>query len=71
MHALRYPTGAIGVEHHCKDLGEGERLVCAPLLRLGDGHQVVHDDPLTVTPSVLCPDCGLHGFITAGRWVAC
>lgn len=28
-------------------------------------------DPLTVTPSVLCSDCGCHGFITNGVWVSC
>lgn len=27
------------------------------------------DDPLTITPSILCRTCGLHGFITKGRWV--
>ena len=25
-------------------------------------------DPLTLSPSVLC-NCGVHGFIRAGRWV--
>jgi hypothetical protein len=22
------------------------------------------------TPSILCPDCGTHGFVTNGQWVA-
>lgn len=26
-------------------------------------------DPLTISPSVLRRECGLHGFIRAGRWV--
>lgn len=26
-------------------------------------------DPLTVSPSLLCQDCGHHGFIRDGRWV--
>ena len=26
-------------------------------------------DPLTISPSVLCRDCGLHGWIRDGRWV--
>lgn len=26
-------------------------------------------EPLTVTPSVLCLTCGLHGWIRGGRWV--
>lgn len=25
--------------------------------------------PLTLWPSLLCRDCGNHGYITAGRWV--
>ena len=26
-------------------------------------------DPLTISPSVLCRSCGLHGFIRDGRWI--
>jgi hypothetical protein len=33
-------------------------------------HTLVHRDPLTITASVYWPDCcGLHGFITDGRWL--
>lgn len=28
----------------------------------------VSEDPLTIDPSILCPDCGTHGFVRAGRW---
>lgn len=28
-----------------------------------------HD--ITLTPSILCTPCQHHGFITAGKWVAC
>lgn len=32
-------------------------------------HTLVQPDPLTITASVYWPDCcGLHGFITNGRW---
>ena len=33
-------------------------------------HVVVSEDPLTITPSLLCssPHCGLHGFVTDGVW---
>lgn len=41
----------------------------APLLQLDNGHTIVSEQPLTVTPSVMCDDCGLHGFVMAGRWV--
>ena len=26
-------------------------------------------DPLTVSPSLLCLDCGAHGWIKEGKWV--
>jgi hypothetical protein len=26
------------------------------------------EDPLTVSPSILCRVCGDHGFIRSGRW---
>ena len=30
---------------------------------------VEQEDPLTLSPSVLCRGCGDHGFVRAGRWV--
>lgn len=57
------------VEHACREVGPGEVMTCAPSLQLDGGHQVTSTDPLTVTPSILCPDCGLHGYVTEGHWV--
>lgn len=34
-------------------------------------HTVVSRDPLTIVASVLCLDCGLHGFVTDGQWRPC
>lgn len=31
--------------------------------------QVASEDPLTLSPSLLCRVCGDHGFIREGRWV--
>mgnify|MGYP006359010199 CR=1 FL=1 len=28
-------------------------------------------ETLTVLPSILCPDCGTHGFLTEGVWRGC
>jgi hypothetical protein len=28
-------------------------------------------DPLTIHPSVMCSQCGHHGWIKAGRWEPC
>lgn len=60
-------SGVVRIEHQCRVV-EGTQIVCAPALQLGSGHTLVSEDPITVTPSILCPDCGLHGFITDGRW---
>jgi len=31
-------------------------------------HQVVSEDPLTLTPSLKCRVCGAHGEVLNGRW---
>lgn len=68
-----YPDGSVGVRHTC-DRGEKRgTLIVAPRLVLDEagGHTIVSRDPVTVTPSVGCFDCGLHGFIRNGRWEPC
>lgn len=32
--------------------------------------QVISEDPLTLSPSLLCMRCGDHGWIRDGAWVA-
>lgn len=32
--------------------------------------QVESLDPLTLSPSIVCRECGIHGFIRGGRWVS-
>lgn len=54
------------VEHTCKR--EAITVVCAP--ELGIEHMILDQDPLTIHPSILCPDCGLHGFVINGEWKA-
>lgn len=66
---LFYADGTARFEHRC-DRGERGVIICAPLLCLDAGHVIVSRSPLTITPSILCSDCGTHGFITKGRWVA-
>lgn len=34
-------------------------------------HTVVSKDPLHLEASVLCVDCGLHGFVRQGEWRPC
>lgn len=47
-----------------------EQRAAPHMLPLGpDGWQVVQSEPLTITPSLLCGNCGAHGFFTGGRWI--
>lgn len=69
LRALFYPDGSIGLEHECTRPRDGLTIVCAPKLQLDGGHTIVQRDPLTVSPSCGCYDCGLHGFIRNGCWV--
>lgn len=69
---LTYPDGSVRIRHVC-DRGSRGTIICAPLLQLGAGHTLTRNqfDRATVTPSIACPDCGLHGFVTDGAWKAC
>lgn len=69
---LSYPDH-YALEHVC-DRSKGERpdveptvVIQAPALDL---HQVTWPDggAPTVTPSIRCPDCSLHGHVTDGAW---
>lgn len=33
--------------------------------------EVLTEDPLTLSPSLACQNCGHHGFIRSGRWEPC
>lgn len=67
---LHYDDGTVRVAHVC-DRGERGKVRCAPALQLDGGHTIEVDDKgrSTVTPSIACPDCGLHGFATEGQWL--
>lgn len=62
------------VDPETGETGEDVQVVCAPAL---SSHAVTYDDELpqwdrhrsvTVEPSILCPDCGLHGWVRDGVW---
>jgi Family of unknown function (DUF6527) len=70
---IEYPAGADArhrLQHHCNREGRGELIWAPALVERAGGHTV--DWPLngkpTVSPSVGCFDCGLHGFVRDGRW---
>ena len=80
MKLLFYPDGLVRFQHLC-DRGKRGVIVCAPHLSPGHVITPAFEQPypsvphgsyvplrLTVTPSILCTDCGTHGFITDGRW---
>lgn len=70
---LTYPDGMVRFEHRCNRGARGT-IICAPAL--DPSHVITRGEVTrdsrrgtpTVTPSILCPDCGTHGFITDGRW---
>lgn len=69
VQTLWYADGSVGIRHECNRPRDGLTLIVAPRLQLDHGHQIVSTDPVTITPSILCDDCGLHGFITEGAWL--
>ena len=66
---LFYADGTVRFSHRC-DRGERGVIICDPVLQMGNGHRIVTDDPLTIEASILCPDCGTHGWVRDGEWVA-
>lgn len=71
VQTLWYSDGEVGLRHVCTRPRDGRTLVVAPRLQLDNGHTIVSRDPVTVTPSCACDDCGLHGFLTNGVWTDC
>ena len=73
---LNYPDGTVRFEHRC-DRGERGVIVCAPALQIGGGHSITRagegtrnhpNGKPTVSPSILCSDCSVHGFVVDGVW---
>lgn len=55
--------------HECLSPRSGIVLRIAPALMIGQGHEVLSTDPLHIEASILCSDCGIHGWVRGGRWV--
>jgi len=66
---LHYPNGEWRFRHRC-DRGERGVIVCAPLLSHDHSVGVDELEPhvVTVAPSILCPDCGTHGWVVRSEW---
>lgn len=67
VQSVHYPDGTIRIRHECTRPRDGQTLIAAPAFTI-PGHTIVSTDPVTITPSILCGDCGLHGFLTEGVW---
>lgn len=68
MAILRMPDGAWRFRHPCSPK-LGRPSITAPALRIGTGHTIVAERPLTISPSILCPDCDTHGWVRHGHWL--
>lgn len=67
--ATEVDPAKIRVRHDCA-AGDGKPVRSAP--ELWDWHTITNaDDPvsITVTPSIACNFCDLHGWVTDGRWI--
>ena len=70
MACLFYEDGTVRFRHRC-DRGDRGIITCAPAIQVGphgNGHTIVSLQPLTISPSILCPDCNTHGFVRDGVW---
>lgn len=67
-----YEDGTVRFAHTC-DRKERGVIICAPALQLDGGHRLISEalNDVTVEPSILCSDCGTHGFVRNGQWSDC
>jgi hypothetical protein len=71
IHAMYHGPGSVEPDAFLVAHGWRQHLIIINLdPGFGPAWRVEQDDPLTLEPSIACRDCGLHGFIQHGRWVA-
>ena len=63
---LFYDDGPARFEHVCHRVRDDRVLIIAPSL---ENHTIVSRDPLTITASIACWDCPIHGWVRDGQWV--
>lgn len=61
---------ALEYRHECKEGTREESIPLSPSWG-GYGWQVHTESPLTLSPSLRCTTCGLHGWVRGGRWIPC
>jgi hypothetical protein len=69
----RYINGELsGIAYHhacAKGANEGYVAIEGEYCLSGHGWHLESEEPLTISPSLLCRACGHHGFIRDGKWV--
>lgn len=62
----------VDYQHDCSIVqGRESYIPCARDGLIAEVHWRLHsEEPLTLSPSLLCPFCGHHGFIRDGLWVS-
>ena len=63
--------GTVRFRHVCG--GTYRPMIIAPALQIGNGHEIIQRDPLTIRASIACDaerGCTEHGFVTDGKWQA-
>lgn len=63
--------GTVRFRHVCG--GTYVPMIVAPALQMGNGHEIIQRDPLTIRASIACDverGCMEHGFVTNGKWEA-
>lgn len=68
LFVLFYPDGSVRFEHPCHNPRANLDVTTAPALQIGIGHTLVSREPLHIEPSILCADCGTHGWVRNGEW---
>lgn len=68
VQTLWYADGSVGIRHVCHRSRDGLTVIAAPRLQLDNGHHIASTEPVTITPSIACDDCGLHGFLITSVW---
>lgn len=64
-------VGAL-ITHACNNRGSErveDYIPVEPKLATGSCWNLTSRDPITLTPSIAYRCCGLHGFLTDGKWV--
>lgn len=65
-------SGAWGFQHQCAtwpDDDEPDGVFCKVVAPRLTNHTITRNDQgVTVRASILCPDCGVHGFVTDSQW---